>query len=102
MNEFSVESICSGSYYARQKSISSLYNIVAAIQRFLREKSHPDIWFFDVKAPEFDLLRKSLDARMKEFTSEGVGVEKQSAQPLTKEMEEILWDKKMFTPKTGI
>ena len=78
---------------------SSLYNIVAAIQRFLREKGHPDISFFDVKAPEFDLLRKSLDARMKELTSEGVGVEKQSAQPLTKEMEEILWDKKISRPK---
>ena len=81
---------------------SSLYNIVAAIQRFLREKGRPNISFFDVKAPEFDLLRKSLDARMKELTSEGVGVEKQSAQPLTKEMEEILWDKKIFTPETGI
>ena len=32
---------------------SSLYNIVAAIQRFLREKGRPDISFFDVKAPEF-------------------------------------------------
>ena len=50
---------------------SSLYNIVAAIQRFLHEKGHPDISFFDVKAPEFDLLQKSLDARMKELTSEG-------------------------------
>ena len=39
---------------------------------------------------------------MKELTSEGVGVEKQSAQPLTKEMEEILWDKEIFTPETGI
>ena len=46
-------------------SPSSLYKIVAAIQCFLREKGHPDISFFDVKAPEFDLLRKSLDARMK-------------------------------------
>ena len=75
---------------------SSLYNIVAAIQRFLHEKGRPDISFFDA---EFDLLRKSLNARMKELTSEGVGVEKQSAQALTKEMEEILWDKKIFTLK---
>ena len=36
---------------------------------------------------------------MKELTSEGVGMEKQSAQALTKEMEEILWDKKIFTLK---
>ena len=60
---------------------SSLYNIVAAIQHFLHEKGRPDISFFDVKAPEFGLLRKSLDARMKELTSEWV--EKQSAQPRT-------------------
>ena len=39
---------------------------------------------------------------MKELTSEGVGVEKQSAQLLTKEMEETQWDEKIFTPKTGI
>ena len=31
---------------------SSLYNIVADIQRFLHEKGCPDIYFFDVKAPE--------------------------------------------------
>ena len=60
--------------------LSSLYNIVAAIQRFLREKGRPDIPFFDVKAPEF---ANSLDARMKELTSAGVGVIKQSAQPRT-------------------
>ena len=39
---------------------------------------------------------------MKWPASEWVGVEEQSAQPLTKEMEEILWDKKKFTPETGI
>ena len=35
---------------------SSLYNVVAAIQRFLRKKGRPDISLFDVKAPEFHLL----------------------------------------------
>ena len=57
----------------KTESHISLYNIDAAIQRFLREKDRPDISFFDVKAPEFDLVQKSLDARMKELTSDGVG-----------------------------
>ena len=80
---------------------SSLYNIVCAIQRFLREKGRPEISFFDKKTSEFDFLRKSPDARMKELTSNGVGVETLSAQPLMKEMEEVLWEKKIFNLETA-
>ncbi len=45
---------------------SSLNNIVAAVQRHLRENKRPEINFYDQRNPIFDLLRKSLDARIGE------------------------------------
>ena len=39
---------------------------------------------------------------MKELTSAGVGVEKRSAQPLSKKMEDIMWEKKIFTQETAV
>ena len=41
---------------------SSVNNIVAAIQRYLRENGRPEINFYDKNDPTFDLLRKSIDA----------------------------------------
>ena len=52
---------------------ATLHNIVSAIQRHLREIGHSEISFFADKSPTFDLLCKSLDARMKELMSKGVG-----------------------------
>ena len=76
--------------------------LVAAIQFVLFAKKAAMKFHFLTRKHEFDLLRKSLDARMNELTSEGVGVEKQSADPLTKDMEETLWDKKIFTRDTAV
>lgn len=42
---------------------------------------------FDENNPEFDLICKSLVTRMKELTSEGIGIEKRSAEALTMPME---------------
>ena len=42
---------------------------------------------FGENNPEFDLICKSLATRMKELTSEGIGIKKRSAEPLTKPME---------------
>ncbi len=58
---------------------SSLNNIVAAVQRHLRENKRPEINFYDQRNPIFDLLRKSLDAKMKELTRNGVGHVKRHA-----------------------
>lgn len=44
---------------------SSPHNIVAGIQRFLRENGHPVVSSFDEKSTEYNQLRKSLDVRMK-------------------------------------
>jgi hypothetical protein len=38
---------------------------------------------------------------MKELTSKGYGCSKKSAQPITPDMEDQLWEKKFFTRKTG-
>ena len=51
--------------------------------------------FFD--SPMFDTLRKSLDGRMKELTAQGLGVERKSAEPITRDMEAILWEKGIFS-----
>ena len=80
---------------------SSLNNIVAAIQRHLRENGRPEVNFYDKHSAAFDLLRKSLDARMKALTRIGVGTVKRQAQPVTPEMENTLWEKGIFSHETS-
>jgi hypothetical protein len=80
---------------------STLMQLVAAVQRYLNENGRPEVRFFDERSPTFSLLRQSLDARMKELTSAGLGCSKKSAQPITPEMEDELWKKEIFTTKTG-
>ena len=75
--------------------------LVAAVQRYLNENGRPEVRFFDERNPTFSLLRQSLDARMKELTSGGLGCSKKFAQPVTPEMEDELWRKEIFTTKTG-
>ena len=79
----------------------SLTNIVAAVQRYLRENGRPDVSFLDDKNPKYDLLRKSLDAKFKELTRKGIGCHKKQAQPNTPQMEQVLWDKNIFNRQTG-
>lgn len=74
----------------------SLTNIVAAVQRYLRENGRPEVSFLDDKNPTYDLLRKSLDAKLKQLTRKGVGCHKKQAQPITPEMEQGI-----FSRKTG-
>ncbi len=49
----------------------------------------------------FDTLRKSLDAHMKVLTLEGFGTNKRQAQPISMEMEASLWEKGIFSRKSG-
>ena len=74
---------------------NSLYQLVVSIQQHLRESGRPKVSFFD--SPMFDTLRKSLDARMKELTVQGLGVERKLAEPITQDMEAILWEKGIFS-----
>ena len=80
---------------------ASLTNIVSAIQRYLRENGRPEVSFFDEKNIQFDKLRKSLDAKMKDLTRRGIGLHKKQAQPITQEMEATLWEKEIFSRNTG-
>ncbi|CAH1242382.1 Hypp6640 [Branchiostoma lanceolatum] len=53
---------------------TTLYNIVAAIMRHLREDlSRHDMNFLDKADIRFAQFRKALDARMKQLTAQGVG-----------------------------
>ena len=65
------------------------------------DNGRPEVAFFDEKQPNFDRARKALDARMKELTSQGVGVAKKCAQPLTSEQENELWEKGIFSIHTA-
>lgn len=71
----------------------SRHGIVSTNQRHIRENGRPDVSFFGKRRTECDILRKSLDARMKDLTQRGVGIKKKQAQPITPEMESILWEK---------
>ena len=86
---------------SKEYPATSLHNIVAAIQRHLRENGRPEISFFNENCPDFDMLRKSLDARMKQLTKKGVGNIRKHAQPITPEMEEKLWQMGIFSRSTG-
>ena len=50
----------------------SLYQLVAGIQRHLRENSRPDLGILDPKNLDFFQSCQVLDARMKELTSKGI------------------------------
>ena len=80
---------------------SSLNNIVAAIQRHLKESGCPEVNFYDKNKAAIELLHKSLDAMMKARASYGVGIVMKQAQPITPEMENILWDKVIFSLETS-
>ena len=80
---------------------SSLLNIVSAIQRYLRENNRPEVSFLSEQDVQFDLLRKSLDARMKDLTRRGIGLNKRQAQPLSPEMEDTLWECGIFSQNTS-
>ncbi|XP_066290479.1 zinc finger MYM-type protein 2-like [Branchiostoma lanceolatum] len=80
----------------------TLYNIVAAIMRHLREDlSRHDMNFLDKADIRFAQFRKALDARMKELTAQGVGTVKRQADPLTTVDEETLWATGTVSTKTA-
>lgn len=79
----------------------SITSIVSAVQRFLRENGRPAVSFYDEKNDIYDLLRKSMDAKLKELTRKGIGCYKKHAQPVTQAMEQELWEKKIFGTETA-
>ena len=57
--------------------------------------------FFYEKDATYDLLRKSVDAKMKTLAKEGIGCRIKQAQPITPEMEHLLWQNNTFGRLTG-
>ncbi|XP_062597919.1 zinc finger MYM-type protein 2-like [Saccostrea cucullata] len=79
----------------------TLYQIGSGILRYMREEGVHDMNFLDVKDARFHDFRKTLDARMKELASQGIGVSITQADPLTPEQEDVLWEKKLLGAHTS-
>ena len=69
---------------------SSLRSIFAGIFSTFRDKYNKCWDFF--KDPKFQPARRALDAKMRELTRRGVGLNRRKAQVITQTMEEKLWD----------
>ena len=80
---------------------SSLNCVVSAVQRYLRENGRPAVCFYDERNSTYDMLRKSLDAKLKMLASKGIGGLPKQAQPISPQMESELWQKKIFSRETG-
>lgn len=59
----------------------------------MKEEGVSDMNFWDAKDARFHDFRKTVDAHMKEFASQGIGVSVKQADPLTPEQEDVLWNK---------
>jgi len=83
---------------------NTLFNIVAGIQRHIPHlrsfEEYCDISFFS-KCFMFPRLRKSLDCRMKELTSEGVGVIVSRSDPVSASDEIAFWNNGVFNMTTS-
>lgn len=81
---------------------NTLVQITSALQRYLRSDCDiNDVNFFKEDDPTFAGFRKTLDARMKELTSQGIGVNTKKSDPVTKEDEHQLWASGVFNMHTA-
>ena len=69
----------------------TLYNLSCGLLRYLRDSGCHDVNFLDEKDVRFVGFRKTLDAKMKELATEGVGVHIKQADPVTPRKEDKLW-----------
>uniref|UniRef100_K1QL50 Zinc finger MYM-type protein 3 n=1 Tax=Magallana gigas TaxID=29159 RepID=K1QL50_MAGGI len=79
----------------------TLYQLCAAILRFMRD-NEIDLNFLDGKDMRFRNFRKTLDARMKQLATEGIGVTIRQADPISPEMENALWEGGHLGMKTSV
>ena len=77
---------------------NTLLHICAGLMRHLRWSGKPHIDIF--KDKEFANFRASLDAEMKRLQSLGVGSKKKQAEVLSREDEELLWEKDLLGDAT--
>lgn len=76
---------------------STLYELVVAIQHHLR-KTGRLVSVLDDDA--FEGMRRVLDAKMKELSSRGIGIDRKRADVISDEQEEILWTRQMLGTDT--
>lgn len=79
----------------------TFYQLCAAILRFMRD-NEIDLNFLDGKDMRFRNFRKTLDARMKQLATEGIGVTIRQADPISPEMENALWEGGHLGMKTSV
>ena len=80
---------------------NTLVQLVAGLQRRLRECGRPEMSILSEKDPTFSRARAALDVRMKQLRKAGVGCSRKQAQPLSLQQEETLWEKGIFSLNTG-
>ena len=71
----------------------TLYEIICSIQAYLRHECKRSVTLIDVSGKTFANLNATLNHKMKEATSAGVGIEKKQANVVSKEQEDFLWQK---------
>ncbi|XP_062611454.1 zinc finger MYM-type protein 2-like isoform X2 [Saccostrea cucullata] len=72
---------------------NSLYEIIVAIQHHLRSNGK---FISLLDDSEFSDLRAILDAKMKELSKLGLGINKKQALVITEEQENIMWEKEIL------
>ena len=77
---------------------TTVYALVTGLQRYLRNENRREIASLTTSDITFSRLHQTLNARMKQLTSQGIGSVKKQAEPLT---EKALWDKGILNLSTA-
>lgn len=80
---------------------ATLYQICAGILRYMRDNGVTNMNFLDNNDKRFYNFRKTLDARMKEISSKGIGLKKKQADPISADDENLLWEKDLLGGATS-
>lgn len=80
---------------------ATLYQICAEILRYMRDNGVTNMNFLDNNDKRFYNFRKTLDARMKEISSKGIGLKKKQADPISADDENLLWEKDLLGGATS-
>ena len=72
-------------------SPNSLHHIICGLMRYIHHHGNPSLDLF--KEPAYTQFRQTLDSEMKRLQGKGLGSSCKQADPLTEQVEEILWQK---------
>lgn len=83
-------------YDGSEYPANTIYNIICGISRFIKE-NRVECNILDKEDEAFGYFVKSLDARMRDLTTRGVGNGRKTADPVTDEDETKLWSSGAFS-----